>query len=408
VDYLDFELEIQPGTGRDYPIAVLHSPAGEARATMHFPFDQLALESRLDKLKIALLRSGGKRRQLPSDEERPDGMLFDMAPQAPARIAVPEPAEASTSQPAKTPVSEAPPAPSATGGSMARESASNQLMIDRSIHLELARVPAGEFLMGSDKAQDAEAEASEFSKHRLYLPEFLIGKHPVTVAEFEVFVQSTGYKTTAEQLGSGFNWNGRRWQETTGANWRRPRGLLSNVRDKRNHPASQISWLDAQAFCEWASRITGRQVQLPSEAEWEKAARGTDGRRYPWGNESPTNRLCNFTTSFFTLHADTTPVGHYSPGGDSPYGCTDMVGNVLEWTRSLWGKDGGRAEYGYPYQPGDGREDTEAGIDVMRTLRGGSFYDGRSQVRCAVRRAAEPRYRLTSIGFRVAVSPSHS
>ena len=312
----------------------------------------------------------------------PDGVLFDMAPRAaPAQVAAPAAGERAETWPAEAPQDEPPSASPTTRASVAGDSASNRLIIDPSIHLELVRVPAGEFLMGSDKAKDPHADDSELPQHKLYLPEFFIGKHPVTVAQFEPFVKATGYKTTAEQEGIGFNWTGSQWQDIKGANWRQPRGPGSDVRDKADHPVSLISWLDAQAFCEWASKVTRRQVQLPSEAEWEKAARGTDGRLYPWGNEPPTDRLCNFTKNV----EDTTPVGHYSPGGDSPYGCTDMAGNVWEWTRSLWDKQSGMAEYGYPYQASDGREDTAAGTNVRRVLRGGSFLDDPGFVRCAVR-----------------------
>src|SRR5690606_17447059 len=129
------------------------------------------------------------------------------------------------------------------------------------------------------------------------------------------------------------------------------------------HPVVNVTWHDALAFCQWAG------VRLPTEAEWEKAARGTDGRIWPWGGNEPTDKLCNFNMNV----GDTTPVGAY-PAGASPYGCLDMAGNVWEWTISLWGKDANKPDYGYPYDPNDGREAPDAPDAVRRTLRGGSWF----------------------------------
>ena len=266
------------------------------------------------------------------------------------------------------------------------------------VTLELVRVPAGEFLMGSDKAIDPQAYDAELPQHRLTLPEILIGKYPVTVAQFAVFVKATGYKTTAEQRGSGWNWTGSVWKDIKGADWAHPRGPGSDVQAKTSHPVTLVSWDDAVAFARWASQVTGRPVRLPSEAEWEKAARGGDGRLYPWGNEPPDDRRCNFNMNV----EDTTPVGKYSPLGDSPYDCADMAGNVWEWTGSLWGKDVKTPDFKYPYDPRAGREDLAAGADVARVLRGGSFDDDTQDVRCAYRDRHNPELRNDHAGFRVA------
>ena len=150
---------------------------------------------------------------------------------------------------------------------------------------------------------------------------------PVTVAQFRMFVEATAYTTTAEARGSAWNWTGK-WEEVKGANWAHPRGPDSDVKQKADHPVTCVSWHDAMAFCNWAG------VRLPTEAEWEKAARGTDGRIWPWGNQKPNKELCNFNMDV----GDTTAVGSY-PKGASPYGVLDAAGNVWEWTSSLWGED---------------------------------------------------------------------
>jgi len=199
------------------------------------------------------------------------------------------------------------------------------LTITSPIHLELVLVPAGEFLMGSDPAKDKDAQGDEQPQHRVYVSEFYIARCPVTNVQYAAFVKATKHKAPGH------------WE-----NGRVPSS-------KENGPVVYVTWHDAVAFCEWLSRETDRNFRLPAEAEWEKAARGTDGRIYPWGNEQPTAELCNFTNNV----RGTTPVGRYSPRGDSPYGCADMAGNVWEWTQSLY--------KGYPYDPGDGRENLEAG-----------------------------------------------
>ena len=149
---------------------------------------------------------------------------------------------------------------------------------------------------------------------RHHLPTYHIAKTPTTVAQFAAFVQATGHRTTAEKNKSEYT-------------WRTPRGSGTSVASKSDHPVTQVSWDDAVAYCKWLSRSTGRSYRLPTIAEWEKAARGTDGRTYPWGNWPPNDQLCNFDHNV----DDTTPVGRY-PSGASPYGCLDMAGNVWEWT----------------------------------------------------------------------------
>jgi formylglycine-generating enzyme required for sulfatase activity len=198
---------------------------------------------------------------------------------------------------------------------------------------EMVLIPAGEFLMGSDPSVDQDARDDEQPQHTLYLPDYYLAKTPVTNAQYAAFVQAT---------------------------YRQPEGWEAGKPSsgKEDHPVVNISWHDAVAYCRWLSGVTGRPYRLPSEAEWEKGARDTDGRIYPWGNQWDAKR-CNTRESG---KRDTTPVGAYLEGA-SPYGLLDMAGNVWEWTRSVYKS--------YPYDPDDGREDLEAkGIGV---LRGGSW-----------------------------------
>jgi formylglycine-generating enzyme required for sulfatase activity len=226
----------------------------------------------------------------------------------------------------------------------------------------VVRIPLGPFLMGSDKDQDFQAYDDELLQHEVDLPGYWIGRYPVTVAQFRSFVEERGYEVDRRAL-----------------------------EDPDDHPVRYVSWHDARAYCRWLSEGTGLAVRLPSEAEWEKAARGTDGRIYPWGDAVPTDDLCNFNDS----GRGTTPVGRYSPQGDSPYGCADMAGNVWEWTRSLHDS--------YPYDPADGREDSE--VDGPRVLRGGAFDDSARFVRCAYRFWDGPGDRNRFRGVRLVVSP---
>ena len=163
---------------------------------------------------------------------------------------------------------------------------------------EMVNIPAGDFQFGTDN-------------ENVWLDEYAIGKYPITNQEYKAFTDATGYQTPVHWVDGKI-----------------PEG-------KENHPVVNVNYYDAQAYCKWLSKITGETYRLPTEEEWEKAARGADGRRYPWGNEWNSN-LANTVESGI---GDTTPVGKYSPNGDSPYGVADMVGNVWEWTSTEWEED---------------------------------------------------------------------
>ena len=236
---------------------------------------------------------------------------------------------------------------------------------------ELVHVPAGPFTMGSADIDDANPV------HTIDLPEYWIGKYPVTNEEYARFVRATGHPApyVSESWAQPYNWQGNN----------PPKG-------REKHPVVLVSWHDAVAYCRWLSEMTGKLYRLPTEAEWEKAARGTDGREYPWGNQWDARRA---NTSEGDA-GSTTPVGQY-PQGASPYGALDMAGNVWEWCSSLYQP--------YPYQADDGREDPSA--SDSRVLRGGSWNYDRDGTHCAFRDWYNPAYR-GSIGFRCCASTRSS
>jgi formylglycine-generating enzyme required for sulfatase activity len=198
---------------------------------------------------------------------------------------------------------------------------------------EMVRVPAGRFLYSEEKKE-------------FLLPAFWIDRTPVTNAEYERFVIATGHKPPG-------HWKGRPPPE-----------------DAADHPVVRVTWHDAVAYAEWAGK------RLPTEKQWEKAARGTDGRAYPWSDWA--EGRCNTKEAGIER---TTPVGQYSPGGDSPYGGVDMAGNVFEWTKS--------------------EHENRRG---SRVVRGGSWHYDRDFARCAARFKYLPGYSNDHVGFRC-VSP---
>ena len=192
----------------------------------------------------------------------------------------------------------------------------------------MVKVPVGEFLYGEDQ-------------EKLNIKEFYIDQHHVTNAEYKIFVDATNH--------------------TQPQSWRKgtyPEG-------KENHPVVEVNWFSATAYAEWVGK------RLPTDEEWEKAARGTDGRTWPWGDEWDIDKANVFS-------GDTTPIGHYSPAGDSPYGCWDMAGNAWEWI-------GG----GVPSQ-------------LRAPLRGGDWLDGPEEAKTYHIRMHTPHRKNPFVGFRCA------
>jgi len=260
--------------------------------------------------------------------------------------------------------------------------------------MEFVRVPKGKFIMGS-KDDHPIAYGKEKTQHTVEIPyDYWIARYPVTNDRFAEFVKATQYVTQAEKEGghSGMTF-------VKGFDWQHPHGPESNLKDKGDHPVVQVSWHDAVEYCKWlGAKLRGAigtlVVRLPTEAEWEKAARGEYGNEWPWGNKfDPTRCRTSESSSELTI-----PVGTYSPQGDSPYGVADMIGNVWEWCHSL--------SRPYPYKTDDGRED-ESGSD-LRVVRGGVQDCYYRHGRCACRDDFPPDFRAFHFGFRVVVAPQLS
>ncbi|MBD3251495.1 SUMF1/EgtB/PvdO family nonheme iron enzyme [Candidatus Uhrbacteria bacterium] len=246
----------------------------------------------------------------------------------------------------------------------------------------LELIPAGPFLMGSIDA-DKHAYDDEKPQHMYTFQEpYWIGRCPVTNAQYSAFVRTGGYENPTYWTKAG-------WETKQSLNLHGPREYKEPF-SLPNHPVVGVFWYEAIAYCRWLTALTNGLMTycLPSEAEWEKAARGPNGRIYPWGHQ-PNPKMANYHNT--NIRA-TSAVGSF-PAGASPYGCLDMSGNVREWTRSAYES--------YPYVAGDGREDLEAGYATRRVLRGGMFRGHDSYVRCAFRYASDPNYRYYDIGFRV-------
>lgn len=235
--------------------------------------------------------------------------------------------------------------------------------------MELVAIPAGVFLMGSNKTKDPHALDREVPQHRVYLSEYFIGKYPLTNKQYSVFLQATEHRPPSHWI----------------------TGILP--KDKEDHPVVRIMWEDAVAFCGWLNQKSSRIFRLPTEAEWEKAARGLDDRRYPWGNDWNSANL----NSHEHGPGGTTPVDYYSPSGDSPYSVADMCGNVWEWCADWFNE----MEY-QRRAAADVKDPQGPNLGQFRVQRGGSCWENPvGSARCAFRDHYSPFNSEDYTGFRV-------
>jgi formylglycine-generating enzyme required for sulfatase activity len=232
-------------------------------------------------------------------------------------------------------------------------------------------IPEGEFKMGQTEEEKQwlinhignkdynEYHKNQLSLHDVYLDGYWIGKYEVTFDQYDKYCEATGENSPDDE-----GWG------------------------RRDRPVINLSWEDANAYCNWLSKKKGLNFKLPTEAQWEKAARGADGRKYPWGNNEPDETMANFEEK----GGKTSPVGSY-PNGASPYGLLDMAGNVWEWCRDWYGSD--------YYRKSSERNPPGPRTGTTRVLRGGSWSNDAANVRCAFRGFEFPLLRINSLGFRL-------
>lgn len=245
----------------------------------------------------------------------------------------------------------------------------------------LIDIPGATYMMG-----DPDGDPNEAPREAV-VAAFRIAPTEVTNGQFAAFVRATGYVTDPEKSAHGYVWTDR-WRLKPGATWRHPHGPDSSIAGKADHPVVQVSWRDARAFCAW------RGQRLPSEAEWEFAARGTDGRRFAWGAPPPVQhgpaagRRANYGSDDCCApdegdgYRKTAPVGTY-PAGRSPFGLSDMAGNVWEWTTTR-----------FPGQPD------------WYVIKGGGWGNNPYCLRATYRHGNPEDIGLDMVGFRCAAGPS--
>lgn len=273
---------------------------------------------------------------------------------------------------------------------------------DRAVMVYL---PKGHFLLGAHKWEGA-AQKWEKPQLKVLLKSYYMDKYEVSQSQFEAFVEATRYKTQAEKKGKSLNWNGVKWAWIKGLSWQNPWPSELKFSSEKNHPVLHISYGDAQAYAQWAGS------DLPTEAQWERAARGEDGRPFPWGqgpagtqSRYPANYTPGRSWKYLDLDGAryTAPVDGF-PEGVSPVGCFNMSGNAWEWCRDYWDplfykhlQDSAAKDPGALKNPFNGKPSQE------RVVRGGGWTPTHRDHRTTSRGKNIPTYTAGDLGFRCMV-----
>jgi formylglycine-generating enzyme required for sulfatase activity len=253
--------------------------------------------------------------------------------------------------------------------------------------MEFVDIPSGVLIMGDNRLLDASPQ------HRVKLRPFSIGKFPVTNEEFAEFVGAAGY--TIEKYWTKMGWKALSARPSAAPSYWNEPGL-----NALRQPVVGVTWYEAVAFCNWLTECArdgkgDASFRLPSEAEWEYAARGAESaRNFPWGDKFERGRANTAEMGF----GRTTSVDQFQDG-TSPFGIWDMSGNVFDWTMSKWGVNWQELQYTYPYHAADGREEVEG--SGARVMRGGSWFNSYQEALCSYRSRYLAGSRGSNIGFRV-------
>ena len=273
----------------------------------------------------------------------------------------------------------------------------------------MVRVPAGRFWMGSRDSLgeiiakgggEAQTYEREFPRHQVEITRpFLLAATEVTNAQFAAFVQATGHVTDAQRQGQGHIWK-KGFVAQKGADWLHPQGPASNIAGREGHPVVQVSWRDAQAYCQWLSQREGRLYRLPSEAEWEYACRAGSETPFAFGETVSAEQVNYFAKKPYPggfpgpYRADTIPAGSLAANA---WGLHDMHGNVWEWCADFYDPEYYKfSPLADPAGPGQGQE---------RVVRGGAYNFSAVGVRSARRWGRAPDQGFSQVGFRVAAQP---